>query len=141
MTKATSRERSWLDFCLSYVDMKWPSAAPKTRDALIDALAAIIPVVVGAQVPDGMDRETLRGVLRHFSLAPASRELDRPPAVAAALRWLEKASLPVSHLYRCARRRTGVKIGGGAARDVVSTLVRLRPPVSLTPGTGPSRGR
>ncbi len=56
MTKATSRERSWLDFCLAYVDMKWPSAAPKTRDALTDALAAIIPAVVGEQAPDGMDR-------------------------------------------------------------------------------------
>jgi hypothetical protein len=86
MTKATSRGRSWLDFCLSYVDMKWPSAAPKTRDALIDALAAIIPVVVGAQAPDGMDRGTLRGALRHFALTPASRELDRPPAVAAGSR-------------------------------------------------------
>jgi hypothetical protein len=39
--------------------MKWPSAAPRTRDALIDALATIIPVVVGGQAPDGMDRRTL----------------------------------------------------------------------------------
>jgi hypothetical protein len=45
-----------------------------------------------------MDRGTLRGALRHFALAPASRELDRPPAVAAALRWLEKASPPVSEV-------------------------------------------
>jgi hypothetical protein len=98
MITATSRGRSWLEFCLSYVDMKWPSAAPKTRDALIDALATIIPVVVGEQAPDGMDRGTLRGALRHFALAPASRELDRPPAAAAALRWLGKASLPVSEV-------------------------------------------
>jgi hypothetical protein len=34
-----------------------------------------------------------------------------------------------------------VKMGGGTACDVVSTLVRLRPPVSLTPGAGHSRGR
>ena len=98
MITTTSRGRSWLEFCLSYVDMKWPSAAPKTRDALIDALATIIPVVVGEEAPDGMDRGTLRGALRHFALSPASRELDRPPAVAAALRWLEKVSLPVSEV-------------------------------------------
>ena len=30
---------------------------------------------------------------------------------------------------------------GGTARDVVLTLVRLRPPVSLTPGAGHPRGR
>ena len=98
MITATSSGRSWLEFCLSYVDMKWPGAAPKTRDALIDALATIIPVVVGEEALDGMDRGTLRGALRHFALAPASRELDRPPAAAAALRWLGKASLPVSEV-------------------------------------------
>jgi hypothetical protein len=42
---------------------------------------------------------------------------------------------------RCARRRTGVKIGGGTARDVLSLWSRLRPRVSLTPGTGYLRGR
>ncbi len=47
----------------------------------------------------------------------------------------------VSPRYRCARRRTGVKIAGGTARDVVATLVRLRPRVSLTPGAGYPRGR
>ena len=88
MITTTSRGRSWLEFCLSYVDMKWPSAAPKTRDALIDALATIIPVVVGEEAPEGMDRGTLRSALRHFALTPASRELHRPPAAAAALRWL-----------------------------------------------------
>lgn len=35
----------------------------------------------------------------------------------------------------------GLKIGGSTARDVVSTLVRLRPLVSLTPGAGSLRGR
>lgn len=38
--------RSWLNSCLAYVDMKWPTAAPKTRDSLTDALAAIVPAVV-----------------------------------------------------------------------------------------------
>jgi hypothetical protein len=45
-----------------------------------------------------MDRGTLRGALRHFALAPASRELHRPPAAAAALRWLGNASLPVGEV-------------------------------------------
>ena len=47
----------------------------------------------------------------------------------------------VSPRYRCARRRTGVKIAGGTARDVVSSWSRLRPRVSLTPGAGYLRGR
>jgi hypothetical protein len=44
-------------------------------------------------------------------------------------------------LVPLARRRTGVKNGGGTVRDVVSFLVRLRPRISLTPGAGLPRGR
>ena len=44
-------------------------------------------------------------------------------------------------LVLLARRCTGVKNGCGAARDVVSFLVRLRPRISLTPGAGLPRGR
>jgi len=44
-------------------------------------------------------------------------------------------------LVPLARRRTGVKNSSGTARDVVSFLVRLRPRISLTPGTGLPRGR
>ncbi len=44
-------------------------------------------------------------------------------------------------LMPLARHRTGVKNGGGTARDVGSFLVRLRPRISLTPGAGYLRGR
>jgi hypothetical protein len=43
-------------------------------------------------------------------------------------------------LVPLARRRTGVKNGGGTARDVVSFLARLRPRISLAPGAGFLRG-
>ena len=76
--------------------MKWPGAAPKTRDALTDALATIIPAVTSEPAPQGIDQCVLRTALRHFALPPAARDLDRPRPVATALRWLEKASLPVS---------------------------------------------
>ena len=32
MTKTIRQIRSWLQFCLAYIDMKWPSAAAKTRN-------------------------------------------------------------------------------------------------------------
>lgn len=96
MTTTAGRERSWLEFCLVYIDMKWPSAAPKTRDSLTDALATLIPAVVAEPVPEGMGQRIVREALRHFALAPPTRKLARPPAIAVALRWLEKTSLPVS---------------------------------------------
>jgi integrase len=114
MTTTASRERSWLAFCLAYIDMKWPSAAPKTRDAMTDALATVIPAVTSESAPDGIDPAILREALRHFALAPASRELNRPPAIAAALRWLEKASLPVSMLGKPQHAR--------AVLDAISVL-------------------
>lgn len=99
------RSRSWFAFCLSYVDMKWPSAAPKTRDSLTDALATIIPAVVDEDLPDWLDPAIVWRALRQFALVPASRELDRPPDIAAALRWLEKSSLPVIEVGKPARAR------------------------------------
>ena len=98
MTMTARQERSWLQLCLAYVDMKWPSPAPKTRDSLTDALATVIPVVVSEPVPDGLEPGAIRDALRHSALAPGSRDLDRPPTVAAALRWLETTSLPVSEV-------------------------------------------
>jgi hypothetical protein len=69
---APRREWSWLEFCLAYVDMKWPSAAPKTRDGITDALAAVIPALVGEQLPEGLEVGMLRFALRHFALPPSS---------------------------------------------------------------------
>lgn len=103
---ATARPvRSWFALCLSYLDMKWPSAAPKTRDALTDALATILPAVTTEALPDWLEPAVLRRALRQFALAPASRGLDRPPEVAAALRWLEKSSLPVAEVGKPASAR------------------------------------
>jgi integrase len=114
MSAPARSERSWLAFCLAYVDMKWPAAAPKTRDALTDALATIIPALTSEPIPDECDPATLRQALRHYALAPASRALDRPPAIAAALRWLEKASVPVSQVSKPHHAR--------AALDAISVL-------------------
>ena len=123
------RERSWFDFCLAYVDMKWPSAAPKTRDGITDALAAVIPAVVSEQLPDGLEPGTLRSALRHFALSLGSRGLARPPVEAAALRWLEKASLPVSEIgkpqyARAALDAISVRQDGRAA--AATTIARKR---------------
>jgi len=126
---AARRERSWFEFCLAYVDMKWPSAAPKTRDGITDALAAVIPAVVGEQLPDGLELATLRSALRHFALPPSSRGLTRPPMEASALRWLEKASLPVSEIgkpqhARAALDAISVRQDGRAAS--ATTIARKR---------------
>ena len=101
----TARSRSWFAFCLAYMDMKWPAAAPKTRESLTDALATIIPAVTDERLPDWLEPAFLRRALRQFALAPGSRDLERRAEVASALRWLEKSSLPVAEVGKPAHAR------------------------------------
>ena len=75
----TARSRSWFAFCLAYMDMKWPAAAPKTRESLTDALATIIPAVTGERVPDWLDLAVLRRALRQFAPKPGKPGPGRPP--------------------------------------------------------------
>jgi integrase len=129
MVEDDKHERSWLEFCLSYIDMKWPAAAPKTRDSMTDALATMIPAVVGEEPPDGLEHGTLYTALRHFTLAPESRELAKPPEIAAALDWLGKTSLPVAEVgkaqtARAALNAISVLLDGRAAS--ATTIARKR---------------
>jgi hypothetical protein len=59
----SSDSQTWLDHCLSYVDMKWPSAAAKTRDGNTDALATVTPILV-ADLAGRPSTATLRTLLR-----------------------------------------------------------------------------
>lgn len=129
MTKADEQVRSWLEFCLAYIDMKWPSAAPKTRDSMTDALATIIPAVVNEEPPQDLGPAALYRALRHFALAPDSRKLTRPPDVVSALAWLEKTSLPMSEVgkaqtARAALNAISVRLDGRAAG--ATTIARKR---------------
>src|SRR3954467_8287093 len=38
-----ARQRSWYQHVCAYVDMKWPSAAPKSRAGIAESLATITP--------------------------------------------------------------------------------------------------
>jgi integrase len=97
--------RSWFAFCLAYMDMKWPSAAPTSRESLADALATIIPAMTGEGLPDWLELSVLQRALRQFALAPASRDLERPREVSEALRWLEKSSFSVAEVGKPANAR------------------------------------
>jgi integrase len=95
---------TWLDFIESYVSMKWPGAAAKSRNSTVEALATVTPVLVREMV-GRPDVETQRRALRDYLLPPASRQLEPPPDVAAAIRWLRRASLPLTELMEAATVR------------------------------------
>src|SRR5262249_56409460 len=85
--------------------------------------------------------------IRQESPAPGGRRLTRSTSNPAPLRSAGCCRAPISGpIFDSAPgipagRRTGVKNGGGTARDVVVLLVRLRPRFSPTPGAGYPRGR
>ena len=90
---------SWFAFVLAYVDMKWPRAAATTRNSMTDALATVTAALVDDR-PGQPEVVLLRRALRQYALVPSSRTLPRPAEVAAALGWLERASLPLTELEK-----------------------------------------
>jgi integrase len=103
----TQDVKTWLDFCLSYVDMKWPSAAAKTRDGITDALGTVTPALV-RDTAGRPATELLRRALRTHLLPPATRTHQVSPDITAAARWLERASLPLTALSEPATTRSAL---------------------------------
>ncbi|WP_433892524.1 tyrosine-type recombinase/integrase [Streptomyces sp. CA-111067] len=93
---------SFLDLAIQYLDHRWAEASAKHRDSMTDALAGVVPVLVkpGRGRPSP---EVLRRALRSYVLAPPRRKRDQPEEIAAAVRWIEKASLPVAELQEISR--------------------------------------
>ncbi|MFE4754465.1 tyrosine-type recombinase/integrase [Streptomyces mirabilis] len=93
---------SFLDLAVKYVDARWVEASAKQRDSMTDALATVVP----ALVKPGRGRpspEVLRRALRSYVLPVPRRERERPDEITAAVRWIEKTSLPVGELQEIAR--------------------------------------
>jgi integrase len=99
---------TWLSFARRYIDMKWPAAAAKSRDSITDSLATVTPTLV-RDFPGRPDPMLLRQALRERDLPPSARQLPRAHEHAAALRWLEKASLPLTDLYQAAVVRSALE--------------------------------
>jgi integrase len=96
MTKAKNAA-TWFAFAQAYTAAKWPHLAAKSRDSTTDALATVTPVLTKDE-PGRPDAETLRRTLRKFALLPEDRRTEPDAEMSAALRWLERASLPVRAL-------------------------------------------
>jgi len=89
--------RSVLAVAHAYVEMRWPRAAPKSRDGITDALATIIPALTTDQ-PDRPSKKELRTALRKYSLLPADKRPELTPEIAETMKWLESAVMPVKDL-------------------------------------------
>jgi hypothetical protein len=95
------------------------------------ALPRLVLFPVRSSLMHSAGHLTLRSL--HSRLPASLHQLDGTPT-------RRPFATSLQPLILLPRRRTGVKMAGGTARDVVASLVRLRPRYSLTPGAGSLRG-
>ncbi|MFH8361389.1 tyrosine-type recombinase/integrase [Streptomyces anulatus] len=110
---------TWYEHTRAYVDRKWATAPAKSRKNYADALATITPALVKSRA-GSPDATLLRRALYGWAYNRNRWEDEHPEDVTAALRWLEKNSLPVSALEESATVRLaldalGLKVDGKPA--------------------------
>lgn len=119
---------SWYVFACSYVDMKWPDSAGKSRMGIAETLATVTPVLAEGRGRPSEDE--MRAALYGWAFNSRARANGNPPAeVADAIRWLERNTARVSELtkpevMRSVLARIGRKLDGGLAAP--STVGRKR---------------
>ena len=103
---------SFLAFAQSYMDMKWPDAAAKSRSSMVDALATVAVAFV-REVAGKPKPTDLRRVLVSHLLPPTTRDNELSPNDSAVVAWLVQQSRPLYDLTEASAVR--------AALDAVAT--------------------
>jgi len=88
---------SWYELACSFADARWPKTAAKGRVSLVEGLSAVTPILVTTQ-RGAPDSAVLRQAMRRWAFNPPRRDVAMPADIRAALRWLERSSVPMSAL-------------------------------------------
>ncbi|MBB0243280.1 hypothetical protein FNQ90_03930 [Streptomyces alkaliphilus] len=89
---------SWYDYALRYLAMKWPHAAPNTRDGINESLTSVTMELLGER-PGRPSDEVIRKALRNWAFVlPGSDDREVPDDVRNVLHWVSKASRPLADL-------------------------------------------
>lgn len=98
-----SRDESaltWYALTLGYAAAKWPYAAPNHRKSIAEALTDATEVMLATAEPP-YQLEEIRRALRTWAFSDRLRGATEPPEdLAAIVRWLQAATLPVADLSR-----------------------------------------
>jgi integrase len=89
--------QSFLAFAQSYVDLKWPDAAAKTRVSMVDSLATAAVGFVRAAPGMPTDAERRRLLVSHL-LPVTTRDVELSPEDAGIVSWLVEQSRPLHDL-------------------------------------------
>lgn len=89
---------TWYDFALKYLAMKWPHAAPNTRDGINESLTSVTIALLGDR-PGRPSVPLVRQALRNWAFVlPGPSEREVPTEIANTLHWIAKASRPLNDL-------------------------------------------
>lgn len=92
------RDMSWYEFACAFVDMKWPRVAATTRRTHAEALTAVTAALFTTE-RGRPDAKVIRAALCRWGFNTNRRnDPDMPVEIAAALRWIESHTRPVSAL-------------------------------------------
>jgi integrase len=121
-------ERTWYEFAVSYLDMKWPHAAANTRTSIAEALAVLTMGLVDDK-PGRPDDAILRAALYGWAFNATARRHKPTSAVNSAIEWTKVASVPLRSLQTAATARLGLeaiarKLDGKAASAATFTRKR-----------------
>ena len=140
--QATGDTITWYEHARAYADAKWPHLAPISRRSIAEALTTVTIALVRDR-RGAPDPALLRRSLFGCAFNSGTRNLTPPEETAAALAWIEAASLPVAALEEaatirvaldaCARTLTGKAAAATTQRrkravfhNAVSYAVELR---------------
>ena len=96
LPEARARGVSWFDHAVSYVDIKWPRAAAKSRKSIAEALTTVAVALLlprRGRPDDALTRRALFGWAFNTARRTAGKPSDE---VVEALAWVSGASRPVS---------------------------------------------
>jgi integrase len=96
--RRADNDMPWYEFACAFVDMKWPRVAATTRRTHAEALMTVTTAMF-ANVRGKPDDKLIRSALTRWGFNTNRRNDPKTPAdVAAALRWVESHTRPVSAL-------------------------------------------
>ena len=89
---------TWYAHVREYIERKWPRLSAKSRRGMVEALTDVTVMLTAQQRRGRPSRSALREALYQHALNPR-RWTDQPSAShAAALAWLDRASLSITEL-------------------------------------------
>lgn len=123
------RDMSWWEWSQTYVDLKWPSMAPKSRRSMAEALTTATMALLRTDRVRPPEKHLRSAMLRWAYVTPRRAEGPPPERLVKAVDWLTRNTVRLADLEDPGRARAvldalAVKLDGRPAAG--TTVARKR---------------